>query len=156
MGVVDKPESYLMLIEREKLIIPLSSRALQVGQGSRRVLRTRYKGALIVTRQGAVRSISSVTVDGLWGSSFWRKLISALTSAWKIQVHFEEPSLMDFQEIRRLIDRFVQYDSVRSEPFLSLRESPDKTSGRIQSARSVSDIFDILNVPDPENCLDVL
>jgi hypothetical protein len=156
VSAAERPESLLMLIEREKLIIPISTNALQAGQSSRRALRTRYNGALIVTRQGVVRPISSVTVVGLWGSSFWRKLLSALTSAWKIQVHLGEPRSMNVQELGKLIDQFVRYDSARSEPFLSLSEPFDKISKRLRSARSVSEVFEILNVPDPEDCLDVL
>ena len=156
MAAANKPESFLMLLEREKLIIPISSRALTVGQFSRRVLRTRYVGALIVSRQGVVHPISSISIVGPWGSSLWRKLFSALTSTWEIQVQFGEPISMDIREVRKLIFRFVQYDVARPEPFLSLRESPDKISRRIHSAQSISGIFDALNVPSPENCLDIL
>lgn len=145
----------LLIVERENLLIPISESALHVGQSSRKNLRTRYKNALVVSRQGMVRRIEEVVVVGLWGTTFSRKLLSLLTSAWAIQVHFSPPITLSLDELKTKIVSYLQEDQRCADPNFSLTSSLEQTVDRIRGAALFTEVFDSLNVPLAKDCLDV-
>ncbi len=146
----------LLVLEREKLLIPISEAAFHVGQTSRKNLLTRYNDALVISRQGIVRRIEAVEIVGLWGDTLSRKILSLLTSAWAIQVRFSSPLSLSLDELKTRIVSYLQEDQQSADPYFSLIGSPDQIVERIRRASFFSEVFDALNVPPATDCLDVL
>jgi hypothetical protein len=146
----------LLILEREKQFIPISGAAFHVGQTSRKNLRTRYKDALVISRQGVVHRIDAVEIIGLWGDTFPRKFLSLLTSAWAIRVRFSPPLSLNLDELKSKIIFHLQEDQRRVDPYFSLTGSLDEVINRIRGAALFTEAFDSLEVPEANNCLDVL
>lgn len=154
--VVNGPaETLLMIIENEKAIIPLSSTAFVATQSSRRVLE-RYLGALVIDMGGHASRIAHIQMDGPWDQSFARKVLSVLTSARAIEVHFQPSAKIGLVELKRLICEYLRFDQERDDPYLPQMEPLDVVIKKIEAASSTSEIFKIINVPDPDDALDVL
>lgn len=147
--------SVLMFIEQERVIMPVSSFAFRVAQGSRRRL-GRYKGAVVVHREGKAVPIEDIEVIKVWGSSLWQKIVSRLTGVWEIKTKFAPPVPMSLDEFREMVARYLRYDSERGDPFLPQNEPLENVIAAIKKAKSYSDVFELIHVPDPQDCLDVL
>ena len=154
--VADKAETtLLMFIEQEKTIIPVSSAAFRVTQSSRRRLKS-YNGALVVSRDGKAVVIDHIEIIQLWGSSFIRKVISALTGAWEIRTHFRESEPVNLNDFKQLVTQYLRFDNERAEPFLPQTEPLESVLAAIEKASSFSEVFTRVCVPEPQDSLDVL
>jgi hypothetical protein len=137
-------------------MIPLSPAAFKVAQTSKRNLETRYPGALVVSRDGTVRPIERIDVLGPWGGGALRKILSALTDAWAIEVHFGPSRKMDLEEFKDLVTQYLRYDAERGEPYLPQDEPLEEVLRKVRAAKSCDDVFRVIHVPPPEDALDVL
>lgn len=145
----------LMVLKGEREMIPVSPAAFTAAQSSKRDLQ-RYDGALVISREGQARTIEKVEVTGFWGSSLPRKILSALTGAWAIKVHFGAAKAMALDEFKALIIRYLGYDQERGEPYLPQAQPLDVVHQHVRAASSFPEVFQSINVPAPENSLDVL
>ena len=87
MGV-NSAEVALLVIEREKTIIPVNTRAFSVSQQSAQRFNSLYAGALVVYRDGSVDAIDRIESQGFYGVSIPKKLQSAALGTHYIKVHF--------------------------------------------------------------------
>lgn len=148
-------ETQLMFLEQEKVIIPVSTKAFHVTQNNKRGL-ARYEGALLISRDGKLTHIKHIEVVGVWGDSVLRKILSLLTGARRIRTEFETTALIDISSLKRIVKEYLKYDGERAEPFLPQQDPLDKVLVEVQKASTIKEIFDHINVPDPQNALDVL
>jgi hypothetical protein len=146
----------LMILEREKSMIPVAPLAFRAAQTPRDRLNETYRGALIIAPDGAVHPIQGIEVKGLWGKSLGRKLISALSGAYEIDVQFGEPIEMSPLEFKELVIHYLEHDRERGEPYLPLDAPPERVYQGVRAATSFAHVFEVINVPEPEDCLDLL
>lgn len=144
-----------MILENEKAIIPLSSTAFVATQSSRRLLE-RYLGALVIDKDGHVSRIARIEIDGPWGQSFARKVLSVLTGARAVEVHFQPSAKIGLVELKGLICEYLRFDQERGDPYLPQMEPLDVVTKKIEAASSTLEIFKAINVPEPDDALDVL
>lgn len=146
----------LMVLERERAMIPVSPSAFHVAQSPRARLDAAYRGALVVWPGGEARPIREIRATGLWGETPGRKLLSALTGARRIEVRFGEPVPLGLDRFRELVVEYLAHDRGRGDPYLPLDAPLDEVARRVRAAASFAEVFRAIPVPDPADCLDVL
>lgn len=156
MDVTSNDNVCLMIIEKEKTIVPVALSAFQVAQSSKRKLNSNYKGALIITSNGVVRQIRQIDVLGFWGKSIGRKIVSILSGAYEIKVHFGDVVPIDLNMFKSLVIQYIEFDSKKGDPYLPQKEPIDVVFERLKKANSFAEVFQQINIPTLENCLDVL
>jgi hypothetical protein len=144
----------LLILEKEKSIVPVALSAFHASQSTRKKLEA-YSAALVVTRDGNARMIRKIDVLGFWGETLGRKIISVLSGVHKIAVQFDNASI-DLEEFKPLIEEYISIDSKKGDPYLPQKESLDNIFKRVRNAKSFEDVFDNINIPPAEDCLDVL
>jgi hypothetical protein len=135
---------------------PMSTTALTRAQASRRELATDYRDAFVLDQDGHLRKIERVSVLGPWGESFWRKLLSRLTDAWRIDIELSAPLDRTLDEVKQLIVSCME--SPQSAENMRLGELQERQSfvDAVHAARNVDDLLILLRLPAPEDALDVL
>lgn len=146
----------ILILPKKKQIYALSTAALRQAQASRRQLANDYRDALILDRDGTVRRIEQIEVEGPWGETFGRKLLSRLTDGWRIAVPLSQPLTWRFEEVKQLIAECIIADVDPVFPVLEEASSRREIVRSILAAESAEQIFDILKTPPPEDALDVL
>lgn len=63
---------------------------------------------------------------------------------------------MDISEFKNLAIHHLELDQNTSEPDFLIKEPLEKVIPKINQAPTFSDIFDLICVPSPAKCLDVL
>ncbi len=106
-------------------------------------------------RSGTVRRIERIDFLGLYGEGVLRKIVSALTNAWRISVQLSAPLPLDLPQIKDLIMEHLAFDQERPEPY-QLARPLDVVRPEILASESVKAIFELLDVPGPDDALDVL
>ena len=145
----------LMILEKEKIILPVSPLAFHVTQNCQNKLDS-YQGAIVVDRTGVARVVRKVDIVGYYGESIWQKLVSALFGVKKILVHFDADPSIDLERFKFLITFFIGLDSERNDPFLPQSQKLSAVVEMLRTSNSFQDIFDSLDIPSIEDCLDVL
>lgn len=149
-------EAVLLLFPDGKTIIPISTAALSVAQGSRRKLSQPYEHALILFRSGEIEKIVKIEVKGPYGKSAARKILSFLTSTWNISVYTEHHGDANAGYLYNLLSSHVIADANSPNPYLNLPIPPEEAIQRLEKAKDMKEVFAILSVPSVEDCLDVL
>lgn len=155
-NVGEAPETALLILEREQKIIPLSTSAFQVAQRSSREIKDLYTGAIVIYRNGDIQRIDSIEIKGPAGNNTLRKILNVLSGTWQIVVKFSPPIKQSLEETKNLILRFITYDRELAESFLPSSKSLATITAEIKNCASCSELFDVLEVPSPEDALDVL
>jgi hypothetical protein len=151
------PETVLSKLPHERGLSILSTFAFSVSEGPKRKIEARYIGSLVIRRSGLVERIDHIDFLELWGGTFWRKLFSAINSGTRrISVHLSPQPQIGLSAIRQFVLEYLPEDRNRPEPYLESVQPLEVLVRRVQEAKSVSDIFDLIGVPAPENTLDVL
>ena len=98
---VNNSQVALLLIEREKALIPVNTNAFSASQQSTQRLNSLYAEALIVYRDGSVDAIDRIEPQGFYGNSLPKKLQSAALGTHYIKVQFRKHtlSLEHFKEL---------------------------------------------------------
>jgi DNA integrity scanning protein DisA with diadenylate cyclase activity len=144
----------LLILKKEKSIVPVALSAFHVSQSSRKKIES-YNGALVVTSDGSARVIRKIDVLNFWGETVGRKIISVLTGAHQIAVQFDDVSI-GLEEFKSLIEDYVSIDSKKGDPFLPQEESLSNVFERVKNSKSFEEVFNNINIPPVEDCLDVL
>lgn len=147
----------LLIIERGKVIIPVRGLAFRVTQyTTERKLNDDHRGALVISREGCISKIEGVKVVGYRGRSFRDKIISFLFRVFEIEVSFSKPTWLDLGHFKDLITEYIALDAKNPDPYLPQKFPLDVVFERVKAAIDVAEIFDIINMPEPEDCLDQL
>lgn len=156
MNTANEGRTLLLILPDSKEIYPLNPIALTQAQASVKELEKDYKNAFLLDRNGDLRIIKNIYIYGPWGKSVFRKIISRLTSAWKISVQLSEPLEWELEQVRQLLIKCLLEGMV--EWFSGVSENIDKDQLviKINDASDVEEIFSILSVPSPDEALDVL
>lgn len=146
----------LLMLEKERALIPISPLALTVTQSSASRLNTMYAGGLLLSDDGSVKTINSLVVGRFYGNTFGRRFLSALIGVRHLHVELSSAVFPSLAEIKRLVTQFVKYDAESSEPMIVSADVVGEASSRIGEASSVKEIFAAIRMPRIEDCLDVL
>lgn len=155
-GIVPAGETLLLISEREPGVIPISPVALEMASGSRARVRRRSTGALVMDRLGTVRRIESIEFVGPLGEGTWSRIFSILNSDWAIAPVLSPPLSLDLENAKALLARCLEADARRPEPFLAPEDGLESMLQSLAAARSMSEVFEVLRVPRPEDSLDML
>ena len=113
-------------------------------------------GDLIVTRDGVAKRIKSVSIHGYYGDNWWIKILSVLYSVYYIIVDYDEPYKIDLEEFKKMVITYLQYDyENNSEMIMPQVRALDEVYRAVRNAKSVEEVFDQINIPNEEDCLDV-
>jgi hypothetical protein len=152
---VNNAEVALLLIEREKAMIPVNTKAFSMSQQSGQRLNSLYTGALVVYRDGSVDAIDRIELQGFYGSSIPKKLQSAALGAHYIKTCFRKHPL-SLEQFKELVTLYLPSDTERGAPYLPLSQPLNAVLEAVRAGTSFERVFDALHLPDLEDCLDVL
>jgi hypothetical protein len=157
----EPPQSTLLILGRTQKIFPLSTAAFDVAQfvGNTRnesQLREKLGGAIVIYRSGEVFRFEKITILGVDGSTFGEKIGSFLTRTKRIRVDLSPVRELAFDDIKSLILRCVELDQSDAEPSFPTHKSIAQILDAIRACATCEAIFDVLQVPGPEDCLDIL
>jgi hypothetical protein len=147
----------LILPEKEQLHA-LAEVALTRAQASRREL-DEYRNAMLLDRQGQLRKIERVDVLGPWGDSAAQRLVSRLTSGWRVSVALSDSLAWSLGDIKELLARCILANGGVSDPDQGPAmpvSSRQQLAADVIAASDVAEIFRVLNLPRAEDALDVL
>lgn len=146
----------LLMLPREKLGFSTSTQAFRIADEPEKKLRSRYCGALVINNKGQVSEISEINVLGYSGETLLRKLPSIVFGIRDIAVQFSNKRQMDLNEFRERAFEFVQWDVETGDPLLEYSGSLEDVHTRLEECSDAADVFRIIGVPEPQDCLDVL
>lgn len=145
-----------MILKQGKAIFPASTEAFEVSQSSEKELNREYKGAIVLWKDGQQRIIASIKDKGLKGDTFLQKLHSALFGVKNINVSFANDDKFELSGLKKLVTDCLTTDQELAEPFFELRQPLEKVCERVKEASSVQEIVGVIDLPTPNDCLDVL
>ena len=146
----------LLILPTAKQIFALNSIALTRAQASQRELADGYGDALLLDRDGSLRRIEQIAILGPWGDSFGRKLLSRLTGAWRVSVQLSQPLPWSIEELKMTLAECISASGGLhgSEP--QEEQGKSELVAAILVSSSVLEIFNVLDLPPPDDALDVL
>lgn len=151
MGVHDA-ESALMILRNEKALFPLSTFAFGVAQSSQRELEQNI-GAWVLFRDGRVQEIHEIHKRGLYGNTLLEKAKSALFGAYNIETRLQDVHIA-FPELAALVADFLLLDAKNEDATFEL-DNPELIAEKIRSAANADELFQLISMPAPQDCLDV-
>lgn len=154
MGVSSN-ETFLLLMPN-KDIYPIVGSAFSVSQNSKLSLSSN-KGAYVISKTGSVRIIKNVTRKNIYGRSLKEKFINLLFGLYEIEVDLLAID-MPFNEIKMLIKSYLKVDMNSDDPTFmhGNKEQCEQLINKIDCLPLTGAIFDLLNFPNEEDCLDML
>lgn len=151
----NKVQVALLLIEREKAMIPVNTEAFSVSQQSVLRLNSLYAGALIVYRDGSVDAIDRIEQQGFYGASVSKKIQSVALGTHSTKTSFRKRTL-SLEQFKELVTSCLSADSERGDPYIPLSQSLNAVLEAVRAETSFERVFDALHLPDLEDCLDGL
>jgi hypothetical protein len=149
-------ETVLLLNEVERKILPLSTCALNVSIGPKKKV-LRQLRSLVVFRNGSIFRIDGIDFNGFFGSTIGRRLFSAVNGGVReISVHLSPASDVSLQDILRIAIEHLEANPEVIEDYFSENAATSLTLEKGNSIRTVSELFDSLQVPAPEDVIDFL
>lgn len=155
----EEVETVLLFLPRESHpnVFPLSSLALRRNPGvPEQRLNAENVGGLIVYRSGIERTIE--TIKYLDTSS--ERISSQIARWWKqnfpIDVALSDPKNVEMARFKSRVSSFLARELDDPEPLIRPGQPKQQVLNALDRAGSVAEIFDLLNIPPPEECLDSL
>lgn len=152
----DSDRTILLILPTKKQLYPLSTAAFRQAQASRRQLAGDYRDALILDRDGALRRIEAITVEGALGDSLARKVLSRLTNAWRISVQLSDPLAWSLDELKQLVVDCIDQNGSMGFPELDEEAARQALIRAVLAASNAERIIASFPLPPPEDALDVL
>jgi hypothetical protein len=163
-SVHNSNRTVLLILPRQREIYALSTDAFTQGQsvgvtlaptrkGMRRRLAKKLRDALILDIDGTLRGIEHIDVLGLIGDNLARRLFSWITQYWRLEVRLSEPLQWPLPRLTQLIADCIRAHGLEDQDDLTLRES---LAVAILGCSKTQEILAVLNLPPPEDALDVL
>ncbi|MGJ4945018.1 hypothetical protein ACQR1W_30945 [Bradyrhizobium sp. HKCCYLS1011] len=137
-------------------MLPYSTNAFTISDGpKKRVLL--FFGAIVVYRDGSVSRIENIEFLGLWGSNILRKAISLMNgSTRRISVTLRPRPEFRFEDVRQRTVEYLGKDPDLLEQYFDQEEDPEPVLDRVKRSSTYEELFDVLEVPEPTDCLDIL
>ncbi|CAN0184612.1 unnamed protein product, partial [Phaeothamnion confervicola] len=120
-----------------------------------RELNERLGGARLIYRSGIEREILRIDIQPDRKLRILKWFMNRLMRYHPIITHLSPPRVVDMAVLKARLEHFIVSQGGDAEPTFSLALAlPDAVSS-LRSSRSVEEIFSILQMPAPEDCLDV-
>jgi hypothetical protein len=152
---VNNVEVALLIIEQEKAMIPVNTKAFSVSQQSVQRLNSLYAEVLVVYRDGSVDAIDRIEHQGFYGVSKAEKIQSVVLGTHYIKVHFRKHPF-SLEHFKELVTLCLPADAERGDPYLPLSQPLKAVLKAVRAGTSFEKVFDALHLPDLEDCLDGL
>ena len=149
-------QTTLMIDERQREIIPLSTHAFEHAQGNVSRIRAKNIGTKILFRNGLVRELQGIEVLGPDGGGIVPRLVSMVTRSWRINTTLSKPVDISLAELKKKIVELALLDSDRASPYLCAPSMAQNLPQLIEACESCAEIFDVLRVPPPGDALDIM
>ena len=159
--MVNKGPASLLLIPSTLVVLPIADSFFEIAQfgitlRASKILNDKYKGSIHILKSGAVRRIESIRIKGFYGGALSEKITSALIGAHAIEVSFMVLAAGDLDAHKDLLRSCVENDAKRAEPFLEQNKNINDVLLQISNVSDLREVFDILQVPPAEDCLDIM
>ena len=145
-----------MILEKEHTVLPVCSNAFTVTQSCYKELNETYRGAIVTWKNGQQAIVEHIDIQGFYGDSFLSKVRSTLFGVKSISVQFTKSNDVDLALFKKIITKYITQDNERGEPYFELKIPIESVCNNIADAADIADIFEIINMPAPQGCLDVL
>jgi len=146
----------LLILPRERLVFSASTRAFRIAEGPEKKLNARYRGAVVINRAGQISEIDDINVLGYSGDGMLKRALSMVFGIRDITVQFSRARQMELDEFKERAAEFVRWDAETGDPLLQYSDSLEDVLARLNEAEVAARIFDIIGVPAPHDCLDIL
>jgi hypothetical protein len=147
----------VVLLDIKGKLLPVSTFAFGVSSGPKRRVEQRYKDSLIIYRDGTVKKIGRINFLGYWGATFGRRMLSAINGGIRrVALDLTDQPQIKLDDIKSILRKGLAEDRKLAEPFFDASEPLPEVMRRIDTAINNAEIFDALQVPSPENALDIL
>ncbi len=146
----------IMLDFHEKAAIPVNDGIFEISQfKSSKKLNAQCAGNIILYSDGNVKRIKGIKVKGIYGNSFFEKIFSALNYTLAISVELE-PLTMNFEQLKSQFLEFLQNDQKNPDPYLPQSAGVEVITRKVSGAQDVQSLFSAIEVPQEDDCLDIL
>ncbi|MEF2252977.1 hypothetical protein [Ralstonia solanacearum] len=157
MDAIDDVQTVLVLNERARTVLPYSTNAFKVSTGSKSRVLYHHLGELVVYRDGSVFRLEAVHFYGYFGERIWQRVFSFANGGIRqISVKFGRVGDFNCDEIKRRILDFIQLNPALIDQYFKEGVDFESTIGRVKSAMNCMELFDALEVPAPQDSLDLL
>lgn len=155
--IPDGFECVLFLNEDEGTVLPYSTQAFTVMEGSARKVLRNHVDVLIVTRAGAVLRLEKIQSLGYFGETMWQRAFSFMNgSVRRIEVTLRPAHGISFEEVRRVIISCLRRKPELLSQYFATTVGAHAVVELLSQATTCRELFDALGVPDPQDTLDVL
>jgi hypothetical protein len=151
------PERTMLFICLNKAkIYPFSSLGLGRADGPLRKLKRRIEEKYIFDCDGTVRKIEKIIVTKLDGDGFMAQFFSMIFGNWIVDLELSEPLEIPLSEIKSIISVCVPNSTDMDSTWLPDKNSIEPCLERIEASETATELFENLQLPLPENALDIL
>ena len=154
----DSFESVLWWILRTQHFMPLSTHALLHAQfKSVSALNAELVGSLLIYRDGVQRRIVEIRQRTPESQTLGAKVSNWITRSILIQTLLSPPEPANVDELKMALTTYLNAEAERQgESNFDFTSPLETVIARLASSNTVADIFDALQMPAPEDCLDIL
>jgi hypothetical protein len=151
------PERTMLLICLNKAkIYPFSSLGLGRADGPLRKLKRRIEENYIFDCDGTVRKIEKIIVKKLDDDGFMAQFFSMIFGNWIVDLELSEPLEIPLSEIKAMIAVCAPNSTDMDENWLPNGDAIEPFLKRIEASKTALELFQNLQLPLPENALDIL
>ena len=151
--LLENYESVLVVVKDKTEIWPLNTVAFSVTQCTKTDL-SHWDEATVLYRDGRIKKITNIKIEGFLGKTIFSKIMSILFGVYKITVCLDN-SEMSFSELSKTISDLIYLDSKKYDRMFEIDNIEDIVD-KIRCAKNASQIFELINMPQLEDCLDIL
>ena len=146
----------LMLDDYQKIVIPIGEGIFYISQfNSEKKLKKKYLGNIIIRPDGKLDKIKDIKITGTYRDTFLAKVFCFMNSTKSISVDLENIEVT-MEDIKSKLLEYLKNDMNREEPYLEQRKKIESIEKEIIGAKNIQAFFEILDVPNQEDCLDVM
>lgn len=138
------------------MMMPVSTQAFQQTQGSRRKLRARCSGALIIDRDGKVQSIAGIEFLGAFDRTLMPLLLHWFFGVGAIRVVFREEPSHTLGSVKQLIEDCIEGPHSLEDWDITDPAEQERFVEGIRKAETFQQLFKALRLPRPDDALDLL
>ncbi|MHA6881786.1 hypothetical protein [Ralstonia pseudosolanacearum] len=157
MDVADNMQTVLILNERERTVLPYSTNAFMVSTGSKGRVLYRHLGELVIYRDSSVFRLEAIKFGGYWGRNIWQRVFSfANGGVRQISVTLGRLEDFSYEEIQRRILELIYLNPALIDQYFKEGVNLESTVERVKNSMNCRELFDALEVPPPQDSLDLL
>ena len=158
MAATELPNNETVLVlTTDGELLPLSTAGLGISSGRKSRVLSVFQGALLIHRDGRVERIDRIDFLGYYGRSVWGRIFSFANGGIRaVYVHLCEQPGVKFNEVKERVVRALGKNGAQRGLLLNDERPVEAVFRRVDEAGSAGELFEALQIPAPEDALDVL